>query len=138
MTHYDYGADAMSPTQAMEIATWGSAKLLGRDDIGMLAAGKAADVIAVNLHRLPFAGGLRNPVAALVLCDAGRADLSMVNGQIRVQDGHLVGVDLETLVKKQNKLAAALVDRTEKRYNVSLSAPVWRRAYPYDPGGEPA
>jgi cytosine/adenosine deaminase-related metal-dependent hydrolase len=133
-----YGAHALSPTQAMEIATLGSAKLLGRGDVGVLAPRMAADLIAVKLDRLSFAGGLHDPVAALVLCDAGRVDLSIVNGQIRVQDGRLADIDLPDLIQQQNKLAAALVQRTEKRYGLSLSAPVWRRAFPYDTGTEPA
>lgn len=133
-----YGAHAMSPTQALEVATLGSARLLGRDDVGVLAPGMAADLITVKLDRLSFSGGLHDPVAALVLCDTGRVDLSIVNGQIRVQDGRLVGVDLPALIQQQNKLAAALVQRTEKRYGVSLAAPVWRRAFPYDTGDKPA
>lgn len=128
-----YGADAMSPTQALELATLGSAQVLGRDDIGVLAPGKAADLIAINLDRLSFAGGLHDPLAALVLCDAGHVDLSIVNGRIRVQQGQLVGVDLPALGERQNRLATDLVRRTEKRYGVSLREPVWRRAYPYDP-----
>jgi len=129
----NFGADALSPSQALELATLGSARVLGRDDIGALAPGMAADVIAINLNRLSFAGGLHDPVAALVLCDAGRVDLSIVNGRIRVEGGQLVDVDLAALIERQNRLAADLVRRTEKRYGVSLSTPVWRRAYPYDP-----
>jgi cytosine/adenosine deaminase-related metal-dependent hydrolase len=132
-----YGADALSPTQALEVATLGSARLLGRDDVGVVAPGMAADLIGVKLDRLSFAGGLHDPVAALVLCDAGRVDLSIVNGRIRVQDGQLVGMDLPALVRQQNKLAAALVKRTEKRYGVSLAEPAWRRAFPYQTDGDP-
>ena len=128
-----FGAGALSPTQALELATLGSARVLGREDIGVLAPGKAADVIAVDLNRLPFAGGLHDPVAALVLCDAGCVDLTIVNGRIRVQDAQLVDVDLAGLIQRQNQSAANLVRRTEKRYGVDLSAPIWRRAYPYDP-----
>jgi cytosine/adenosine deaminase-related metal-dependent hydrolase len=128
-----FGAGAMSPTQALELATLGSARVLGRDDIGQLVPGKAADVIAVDLERLSFAGGLHDPVAALVLCDAGRVDLTIVNGQVRVRDGQLVDLDLRELIKRQNRLASELVRRTEKRYNLSLHVPAWRRAYPYDP-----
>ncbi|MFN8453254.1 MAG: 8-oxoguanine deaminase [Anaerolineae bacterium] len=128
-----FGAEAMSPTQALELATLGSARLLRRDDIGMLAPGMAADLIAINMHKLPFAGGLHDPVAAQVLCTSGQVDLSIVNGQIRVLDGQLVGVDLPELVKRQNESAAALVRRTENRYGVSLTTPMWRRAFPYDP-----
>jgi cytosine/adenosine deaminase-related metal-dependent hydrolase len=127
-----YGADSMSPTQALEVATLGSAKLLGRDDIGVLAPGMAADLIGINTNRLPFAGGLHDPVAALVLCDAGTVDLNIVNGQIRARDGRLIGIDLPGLIKRQNELAGSLVGRTEKRYGVALGMPVWRRAYPYD------
>jgi 8-oxoguanine deaminase len=131
-----YGAHALSPTQALEVATLGSAKLLGRDDVGVLAPGMAADLIAVKLNRLSFAGGLHDPVAALVLCDTGRVDLSIINGRIRVRDGQLVGIDLPALIQRQNKLAAALVKRTEERYGLSLTAPVWHRAFPYDTGAE--
>ena len=128
-----FGAGAMSPTQALELATLGSARVLGRDDIGQLVPGKAADVIAVDLERLSFAGGLHDPVAALVLCDAGRVDLTIVNGQVRVRGGQLVDLDLRELIKRQNRLASELVRRTEKRYSISLHVPAWRRAYPYDP-----
>jgi cytosine/adenosine deaminase-related metal-dependent hydrolase len=133
-----YGAHALSPTQALELATLGSARLLGRDDVGVLAPGMAADLIAVKTDRLSFSGGLHDPVAALVLCDAGKVDLSIVNGEIRVNEGQLQGVDLRALVRRQNRLAEALVRRTERRYGVSLTAPVWRRAFPYDLDGHPA
>ncbi len=128
-----FGADAMSPTQALELATLGSAGLLRRDDIGVLAPGKAADIIAVNLNRLSFAGGLHDPVAALILCASGQVDWSIVNGRIRVQEGQLVGVDVPELIKRQNELAADLVRRAEKRSGRSLSTTSWRRAFPYEP-----
>ncbi|MEN6410117.1 MAG: amidohydrolase family protein, partial [Anaerolineaceae bacterium] len=128
----NYGADALAPTQALELATLGSARLLRRNDIGVLAPGKAADLIGIELNKLSFAGGLHDPVAALVLCASGQVDLSMVNGKLRVVDGQLVGVDLLALIKEQNRIAANLVQRTEKRYGVNLSEMVWRRAFPYD------
>ena len=127
-----YGADALAPTQALELATLGSARLLRRNDLGRIAPGMAADLIGVNVHQLSFAGGLHDPVAALVLCASGKVDFSMVNGKIRVKDGQLEGIDLEALIKNQNRLAEDLVRRTEKRYGVNLSELVWRRAYPYD------
>jgi len=124
-----FGAQAMSPTQALELGTLGSARLLGRDDLGSLAPGKAADLIAVDMHNLSFAGGMHDPVAALVLCASGQVDLSIIAGQIRVLDGELVGVALPALVSRQNELAADLVARTEKRYGVRLSHQDWRRAF---------
>lgn len=129
-----YGAESLSPTQALEIGILGSAKLLRRDDIGVIAPGMAADIIAVNLERLAFAGGLHDPLAALVLCDFGYVDLSIVNGQIRVRDGQLVGTNLRELIRRHNMLAEDLVRRTEKRYAVPLTEHVWQRAFPYDSG----
>ena len=127
-----YGADAMSPTQALELAILGGAKILGRDEISSLAAGMVADLIGVDLRKLSFAGGLHDPVAGLVLCDVNQVDLSIVNGKIRVEKGHLVGEDLPALIEQANRLSLDLVRRTERRFNVSFTSPVWRRAYPYD------
>lgn len=128
-----YGADALSPTQALEVGVLGGAQLLRRGDIGVLAPGKAADLIAVDLETLPFAGGLHDPAAELVMCASGAVDLSIVNGRVRVLDGQLLDIDLKDLIRRQNQLAQKLVARTEKRYGIQMTAPVWRRAYPYDP-----
>jgi cytosine/adenosine deaminase-related metal-dependent hydrolase len=127
-----FGADAMSPTQALEVAILGGARVLQRDDIGVLAAGKVADIIGVDFRKLPFAGGIHDPLAGMIFNDVDRVDLSIVNGKIRVAKGELIGVDLPALVKRGNELSLNLVRRTEQRYNVSMTQPVWRRAYPYD------
>ena len=127
-----FGADAMSPTQALEVAILGGASVLRRDDIGVLAPGKAADIIGVDFHKLPFAGGVHDPVAGLVLCDVDKVDLSIVNGKVRVSGGELVGVDLPALIQRNNERAADLVNRVEKRYNISISKRIWRRAFPFD------
>ena len=117
-----FGADALSPTQALELAILGSARLLRRDDIGVIAPGMAADIIAVNLHKIAFAGGLHDPVAAWSSAPRARWIWSIVNGRIRVEAGQLVGVDLPALVKRQNALAADLVRRAESGHS-DLSAP---------------
>jgi 8-oxoguanine deaminase len=127
-----FGADAMSPTQALEVAILGGAQILRRDDIGVLAPGKAADLIGVETRKLSFAGGAHDPVAGLVLCDVDRVDLSIVNGTVRVERGKLLDVDTAELVRCANEHALDLVRRAEKRYGVHVSLPVWRRAYPYD------
>ncbi|MHC1770638.1 MAG: 8-oxoguanine deaminase [Flexilinea sp.] len=127
-----FGADALSPTQALELATLGGARLLRRNDIGSIEAGKAADIIGIDTTKhLSLAGGMHDPLAGMVMCETGHVDLSIVNGVIRVQDGELIGVDVSGLIQKANKLAADLVHRTEKRYHISISEPFWRRAFPY-------
>jgi 8-oxoguanine deaminase len=133
-----HGSDALSATQVLEIATLGGAKALRRDELGVIVPGMAADLIAVDLCRLSFAGGLHDPVAALILTEAGRVDLSIINGRIVVSGGQLVGVDLPALIRRQNERAAALVERAERRYGTSYLTHPWRRAFPYEGTNRPA
>lgn len=102
-------ASAMSARQALELATLGGARVLGRDDIGCLAPGMAADFIAVNLDRPSFAGAQHDVVAALVLCQTDAVDYSFIHGRRVVDQGRLVTVDLPVLVEKTNRLAARLL-----------------------------
>ncbi len=96
---------AMSAREALLLATVGGARVLGRDDIGMLAPGKAADVIGFKLERLEFAGALHDPMAALVFCTPPRVDLSVINGKVVVEEGHLLTVDLAPVIQRHNRLA---------------------------------
>jgi cytosine/adenosine deaminase-related metal-dependent hydrolase len=99
---------AMSATTALELATLGGAAVLGRDDIGMLSPGMAADVIGFRLDHPAFAGAWHDPLAALVFCQSVGVDLSIINGKIVVEDGALVGVDLPLLVEQHTRLSKAL------------------------------
>ncbi len=106
-----YGAGALSVSQALELATLGGAPVLGRDDIGALAPGKAADLIGVRLDRLAFAGAQTDPLAALLFCTPPSVDLSVINGRVVVEGGHLLGVDLSAIVTRHNEIARSLVER---------------------------
>jgi cytosine/adenosine deaminase-related metal-dependent hydrolase len=96
--------------QALEMATTGGAGILGRDDIGKLAPGHAADFIAIDLNRVEFAGSLHDPVAATVLCAPARVDHSWVGGRRLVEHGEVVGVDVPALIESHNRLAFDLGD----------------------------
>jgi len=104
-----FGADAMTARDALEIGTLGGAKVLNRDDIGALAPDMAADFVAFDLRTVAFAGGLHDPVAALVFCAPAGVALSVINGRIVVKEGRLTTVDLPVLIETQNRLARALV-----------------------------
>ncbi|MBN1264931.1 MAG: 8-oxoguanine deaminase [Anaerolineales bacterium] len=130
-----YGADSLSPTQALELATIGGAKLLRRKDIGAIETGKAADLIAVNINQLAMAGGMHDPVAGVVLCSPGKVDYTIVNGRVLVARGELVGMDIAAIIERHNALSGALVKRTEKRYGLDLSGYAPRQAYPYEERG---
>ena len=96
--------------QVLEIATRGSASVLGRTDIGSLEAGKCADLFAINLNRLDYAGALHDPVAAALFCAPQKVDLNIVGGKTVVKDGRLTTVDLPALVQKHNQAATRLVN----------------------------
>ena len=102
-------ASAMTARQALELATIGGARVLGRDDIGCLAPGMTADFIAVDLDRPTLAGARHDVVAALVLCKTDGVDYSYINGRRVVDQGRLTTVDLPVLVEQTNRLAAQLV-----------------------------
>jgi cytosine/adenosine deaminase-related metal-dependent hydrolase len=99
----------MTARDALMLATVGGASLLGRDDIGRLAPGMAADFIAIDLDRLEFAGAGHDPVAAVVMCAPTRVDHSWVGGRRVVAAGQLVGVDVDALVVEHNRLSMALL-----------------------------
>ena len=122
-----YGADALTATQALELATLGGAKVLHRDDIGSIEQGKAADFISFNMNHLFYAGGMIDPVAALIFCQPTQVSFSVINGRKVVDNGQLLGVDLPSLINKHNLLSKKLIEITEKRYNHDLSTRIWRR-----------
>jgi 8-oxoguanine deaminase len=100
---------ALSAREALWIATRGGGAVLGRDDIGQLAAGKAADCIAINLNRLAYAGALHDPVAATVFCAPQEVDLTLVDGRVLVRDGRITTVEMEPVIERHNAIARQLV-----------------------------
>jgi len=99
-----YGHAALGPYDALRWATEGSARCLGRDDVGAIAPGMQADLALFALQEPRFSGA-QDPIAALVLCGAHRADRVMVAGRWRVVNGRPEGVDLETLIARHRATA---------------------------------
>jgi cytosine/adenosine deaminase-related metal-dependent hydrolase len=102
-------ASAMTARDALELATLGGARVLGRDDIGVIAPGMSADFICVNTDRPSLAGAQHDPVGALILCQTDSVDYSFINGRRVVDQGRLTAVELPLLIEKTNQLAARLV-----------------------------
>ncbi|WP_035059691.1 8-oxoguanine deaminase [Andreprevotia chitinilytica] len=104
-----FGPAAMTARQALELATLGGAKVLGRDDIGALAPGMSADIVAFRTDGLDHAGAaVHDPVASLVFCASAKAALSVINGRVIVRDGELLPLQLPKLVERHNRLARQL------------------------------
>lgn len=104
------GAGSITARQVIELGTLGGASVLGRDDIGELAPGMAADIAAFDLRSLPLAGALHDPVAALIFCGPLRSAYTVVNGQVVVREGRLETLNLEALCLRHNALARKLLD----------------------------
>jgi cytosine/adenosine deaminase-related metal-dependent hydrolase len=103
------GPAALGAAEALFMATRGGAAALGRDDIGALAPGMAADFVGYRLDTLGLAGGaVHDPMAALVFCQPQGVDLSVINGRVRVRDGQLIDIDLPPLIERHNTSARAL------------------------------
>ncbi len=99
-----YGADKVTHRDVLRWATEGSARCLGRTDIGRIEEGLEADLALYTLDEPRFSGA-HDPLAALVLCGAHRADRVMIAGQWRVVDGRPVGLDLDALIAEHKRAA---------------------------------
>ena len=86
-------ADRFSARDALYLATKGGARTLGRDDIGSIEVGLAADLVAFRVDGLAHAGAQGDPLAGLLTCAPASAWLSIINGRIVVEDGALRGAD---------------------------------------------
>ena len=103
-----YDAASVTHLDALRWATQGSARCLGRSDIGTIAAGKQADLAFYTLDELRFSGA-GDPLAALVLCGAHAADRVMVKGDWRVVDAAPLGAEVERLRVEHGRAAAAFL-----------------------------
>jgi 8-oxoguanine deaminase len=99
-----YGVGKVSHKDALRWATKGSAACVGRPELGEIAVGKRADLALFKLDELRFSGH-GDPIAALVLCGAHRADRVMVNGRWTVENGTIPGLDVADLVRRHQAAA---------------------------------
>ena len=103
-----YGSARVCHQDALRWATKGSARCLGREDIGEIAVGSEADLALFTLDELRFSGA-GDPLAALVMCGAHRADYVMVAGKWVVEAGEIPGLDLDRLIAEHSALAKTLL-----------------------------
>ena len=102
------GAAAMSAREALEMATRGGARLLGRaGEIGSLETGRRADLAVWDVSGLAAAGAW-DPVAALVLCGPFPVRDLLVEGRPVVRDGRLARVDAAGVAEAARRRAARL------------------------------
>ncbi len=98
------GADSMTVLEAFRLATVGGAACLGRDDLGTLDSGNAADLAIFALDDLGYSGA-GDPVGALLLCHPTRVDTLIINGRIVVERGQLKTIELPPIVAAHREKA---------------------------------
>jgi cytosine/adenosine deaminase-related metal-dependent hydrolase len=100
----------MTAREALELATIGGARVLGRNDIGSLEPGKCADFFSLDLNIVAYAGGLHDPVAAVLFCAPQQARHTVINGKSVVRDGEIVTMDMKPVIATHNRCAAKLLE----------------------------
>lgn len=106
---FESRADRFSAREALELATLGGAAVLGRDDIGSLEAGKAADLVAYRVDDIQHAGAGGDRVAGLLTCAPVNACYSIIDGRVVIEQGEITGLDLPALVNQHNQQAQRLL-----------------------------
>ncbi|MEA4942511.1 MAG: 8-oxoguanine deaminase [Oscillibacter sp.] len=105
-------AAAPSGYGVLKLATRGSARLLGRTDIGSLEVGKCADFFLVDSRRLELVSGGYDPASVLATVGLrGPVDMTVVNGRIVVRDGRLVTVDEDSIAADARRVCGEYLAR---------------------------
>lgn len=107
----DDGGRELSARDALRLATRGGASVLGRDDIGAIAPGMAADLALFRIDTLAMAGGaVHDPIAALMFCASPQAEHTIVNGRVVVREGRLTTLELPPHIERHNRMAGQLIN----------------------------
>jgi cytosine/adenosine deaminase-related metal-dependent hydrolase len=99
---------ALSARQALELATVGGARVLGRAELGQLVPGSAADLGVYPLAQIEFAGADWDPVAALVFCGPVKPRDVVVAGSRVVRDHQVTTLDLAAHIAAHRGLVRGL------------------------------
>ncbi len=113
------GVDRMSPTDVIYVATRGGAEVLGRDDIGSVEPGMAADLAIFDLNDIGLAGALHDPAAAPFMSfSTGRTVYTLVNGEVVVDQGVIRGADMEEVIYDANHIAERMIQAASGRTGI--------------------
>lgn len=106
------GVAAMPARAVLRMATRGGARVLGRDDLGRIAPGQAADIAIFDVSGMEFAGAHSDPLAALLFCGVDdRAETVLVHGEVVVRERRLVRLDERSIAREARAASCALLER---------------------------
>jgi len=106
------GGDAMGAREALSVATRGGAAVLGRDDIGRLAPGMAADIACFDRRQIDFAGGEWDMLASLLFCGPVKTSYTIINGKIVVAEGQLATMEMSRLLANHARMVHDLMTKS--------------------------
>ena len=106
------GGDALNARQTLALATRGGAAVLGRDDIGILAPGYAADITAFDRRTIAFAGSDWDPLASLLFCGPVKASHTVINGRHVVANGQLTTMEMGQILERHTAMAHHLMQKS--------------------------
>ena len=104
--------DTLNARQTLALATRGGAAVLGRDDIGILAPGYAADITAFDRRTIDFAGSDWDPLASLLFCGPVKANHTVINGRHVVADGQMTTMDMGQILERHAAMAYDLMQKS--------------------------
>ena len=99
----------ISTQEVLDMATVNGAKLQGRDDTGVLAVGKKADIIAIDLSKPHLYPNFDTPALLTCSAQAGDVCMTMVDGNILYENGEFKTLD-------ENKVRADMERAVERLY----------------------
>lgn len=101
-----HGPTSSSAREVLEMATVGSATCLGRaGELGVIAPGAPADLVAWPLEGVQFAGAHSDPVEAWLRCGPVSARHTIVNGELVVRDGQIARPGLEEMLDRHREIS---------------------------------
>ncbi len=110
-----YGTNGLTAREVLKMGTENGAKLLNFGKVGKLEESWCADLACFDVSGIAYAGSQSDPIAALLFCGCDHtAKYTIVNGQVVVDNGRVVGVDEEVLAENANRIAAKLLEMREK------------------------
>ncbi|HOE83745.1 MAG TPA: 8-oxoguanine deaminase [Sphaerochaeta sp.] len=111
-----YGSAGLTATEAFTMATEGGAKALDFGAVGRLEVGWAADLAVWDVSTIPYAGAQSDPVASLIFCGTNHNTThTIVNGELVVHDGVLIGFDEDELAAKANEISRGMLDKAARK-----------------------
>jgi cytosine/adenosine deaminase-related metal-dependent hydrolase len=108
LARYNGGPGAFTSRDVLDVATRGSARCLGRDDLGHLRPGASGDLVVWDAHPVSLAGALTDPVEAWLRCGPARAWTTVVAGRVLVDDGELRLPGLTDALRDHRRISARL------------------------------